>query len=160
MAKTPMSDCTYSPQINPGNPFITPPSSSPPTLTPSQTVTFTYPYVSPTLTIVLPSPEFNNRDVNRIERITRETRGRTLRTFRYSIWPKIRRLALSFQGIDLTVANNMKTFLLTSIGKEVGYLDYESRQWKGLIINPDSAISQEGRDCTFAIRIDFEGDLV
>lgn len=155
-----MNDCTYSPQISPGNPFITPPSATVPTLVHSPTVTFTFPYVSPTTTIILPSPEFNNRDVLRIERVTRETRGKTLRTFRYSIWPKIRRLSLAFLGLAPDVAEDMKALLKASVGLELGYLDYESRQWKGLIINPDTAISQEGPNCADAIRIEFEGDLV
>lgn len=155
-----MRDCTYSPQISPGNPFITPPSATPPTLVYVPTVTFTFPYVSPTHTVELPSPEFNNRDTIRIERITRETRGKTLKTFRYDMWPIIRRLSLSFLGVPPSDAEAMKDLLLASVGMEVGYLDYESRQWKGLILNPDTAISEEGPNCAGAIKIDFEGDLV
>lgn len=155
-----MNECTYSPQISPGNPNITPPSAVGPTLIHSSTVTFTFPYVTPTQTVSLPAPEFNNRDVIRIERINRETRGKTLKTFRYSIWPIIRRLSLSFLGIPPDDAESMKTLLRASVGLEVGYLDFESRQWRGLIINPDTAISQEGPNCADAIRIEFEGDLV
>ena len=155
-----MNICTYSPQISPGNPNITPPSASGPTLVQVDNVVLTYPFVSPTMTVTLPTPEFNNRQVLRIERVTRETRGRTLRTFRYDIWPKIHRLAVSFLGLSPDQLDDFRALVKASVGKEIGYLDYESRQWKGIIINPDTAMSQEGPNCADAVRFDFEGELV
>jgi hypothetical protein len=47
-------------------------------------------------------------------------------------------------------------FVQTSLGKEVGLLDYESRQWKGFIITPNASIEEEDRP-GFDVLLEFEG---
>jgi hypothetical protein len=157
--KTTMSDCLYSPQVSPGNPNITPPTTVAPTVVLATQVTFTYPPVSPTLTVSIDAPNFNNRDTIRISRVSRETRGKTFRTFRNSSWPVVRRLAIAIERIDPTAVANLKTFINSTIGKQIGYMDHESRHWVGVILNPDSAISQEGPGCQYTLSLNFEGVL-
>jgi hypothetical protein len=135
-------------------------SKTAPTLSMRQTVILTWPYTSPTLTIILDAPVFNNHDTIKISRIARQTRGGELKMFRYSIWPTVERLQLTFDRISQTIAGNLKTFLKSSVGQDIGYLDHESRQWKGFIINPGVSISQEGPGCQYTAAIEFEGALV
>ncbi len=54
----------------------------------------------------------------------------------------------------------MKTFLRSSAGAQIGYRDHESRQWKGFITNPDSALTQEGPGAQYTLSLNFEGVLV
>lgn len=157
--KTPMNDCLYSPQISPGNANITPPSATGPSLILTPSVIFTYPYVSPTMTVTIDAPNFNNRNTIRINRITRNTRGGTLKTFRYNIWPKIEVLAIAIDRIDPTIVTNLKALIKASVGQQIGYRDHESRQWVGVILNPDSVISQEGPGCQYTISFNMDATL-
>ncbi len=153
-----MNDCKYTPQIVGGNPNITPPSLTAPTLIIIPQVTFTYPFVTPTMTVLIDAPNFNNRETIRISRISRETRGKTFKVFRYNgIWPVVDRLAIAIERIDPVAVANLKALLKASVGQLIGFKDHESRQWQGVILNPDSAISQEGPGCQYTVSLTFEG---
>lgn len=157
--KSEMSDCLYSPQVTGGAMPV-----NGPTLSLRQTVVFTYPFVSPTQTVTIPAPAFNNRDTIQLNRIARESRAKKLLMFRYSIWPKYERLAIVFNNVGLDTFGNdnaalMKTLIKSSVGVQIGYLDHESRQWKGFITNPESALTQEGRGAQYTLSISFEGVL-
>ncbi len=159
MSKTGMSECLYTPQITGGSMAHTAP-----VLSMRQTVVFTYPFISPTQTVTIPAPVFNNRDTIQISRIARESRGKKFVTFRYGIWPIVERLALAFDNIGLDTFGNdnvvlMRTLIRASIGVQLGYLDHESRQWKGFITNPGSALTQEGRGAQYTLSLIFEGVL-
>ena len=56
-------------------------------------LTLTFPYVSPTNTLVLRNPEFANKDSLNFNRINRTTRGGALVVFADSDWPKTQTLA-------------------------------------------------------------------
>lgn len=154
-----MNICTYSPQISPGNDAITPPSSSGPVVVLQDTVIFTYPFVTPTLTVELRAPEFNNKDSVLITRIIRDTRGGEIKVYKESFWPTIRRLSFVIESLSEVEADGLQELIKASIGKEIGYLDYEGRQWKGIILNPEEAITEEGVNCEYTAKIDFEGAL-
>jgi hypothetical protein len=136
---------------------FTPPDLTPPTLS-DATLTLTYPYVSPTNTLVLRNPSFGNRDRLAFNRINRETRGGTLVVFADPIWPKSQTLQLTVDVLSDAQVENLLTFLAQSLGKEIGLLDHEGRQWRGIITTPDTSIAHaamQDRTVTF----DFEGEL-
>ena len=53
----------------------------------------------------------------------------------------------------------MFNFLENSLGLEIGLLDFESRQWKGFILTPSSALA-EAKQNGFTMSLEFEGELV
>lgn len=149
----------YSPFVGAaGSPDFTPPTTTPPTLG-AATLTLTYPYVSPTSTLVLRNPEFRNQDSLSFNRINRETRGGTLIIFADPSWPKSQTLRLEINHLKQSQVDDLLDFLLDSLGKEIGLLDHESRQWRGIILTPDADISHVGRE-NRSVQFDFEGELV
>lgn len=136
----------------------TPPDITVPTLG-TATMTLTYPYVSPTTILVLRNPQFSNKDTLNFNRINRQTRGGTLIVYANSIWPKIQTLQVEVQWLKPPQLANYLTFLGLSLGQEIGLLDHENRQWRGIITKPDTPVSNpENKDLT--ISFEFEGELV
>jgi len=98
----------------------------------------------------------NGNDIA-FQRINRRTRGGDLIIFRDNEWPKTETLTLTF---DFDSDAEMKRFLnmlRETAGNFIYYRDHENRLWFGLIQNPDSKATQEGRN-TYKISIIFEGD--
>ena len=91
--------------------------------------------------------------------MNRRTKGGWLDLFRDESWPKSQRLIYSFNELKDTQRADLLTFLIRSIGQQVGILDFESRQWQGVILTPSNAIS-EPRSGGFSFSLDFEGELV
>lgn len=123
------------------------------------TLTLTYPFVSPTSTLVLRNPEFNNKRVFTVTRINRQTRGGTLVIFSDPIWLKRETLQLEVANLKASQAADMLLFLRASLGKQIGLLDHENRQWRGIILNPLMPIAHEKRNGR-RFELEFEGELV
>lgn len=149
-----MKECDYSPQTTSN---LMPKTL--PNLVQIDYVRFTYPFVDPTLTFTCKTPELGNSHTFTSLRLLRETRGKTFHSVRYNMWPKINVLNINFMNIDKDTAENFKLLLKQSVGKYIGYYDYFSRQWKCLITNPDTTISQEAVGCGYAIQLQMEGEL-
>lgn len=147
----------YAPAVGGTVAGYTAPSITPPTLT-SDTLTLTFPFVSPTSTLVLRNPDFQNRDRLSFNRINRETRGGTLIVFADPTWPKQQNLILQISVMNATMLADFKTFLAASLGLEIGLLDWEGRQWRGVITNPDTALVHVGRG-NRSVSIEFQGML-
>lgn len=147
--------CNYRPFVGAGPGQA--PSVTPPTLG-HATLTLTYPFVSPTLTVVLRNPQFGNQDRLAFDRINRETRGGTLDMFADPDWPKQTTLVVTVQSLRQPQVDNLLAFFQASVGKEVGYLDHENRLWRGIITTPEASIEQEGKD-RFNVNFEFEGTL-
>lgn len=124
----------------------------------SGTFTLTYPYVTPTTTLVLRNPNFNNGESFSVTRISRETRSGSLIIFRDSTWPEIETLSVEIDNLKIDDKNNLLQFFEDSLGVEVGLLDHEGRQWRGFITTPEALVSevQAGR---FNVGFSFEGTL-
>lgn len=151
--------CDYSPGIGDGSYDYTPPSSIAPTLTRRSTTVLTWPYSSPILTVELRNPNFDNVEQFEARRINRRTKGGSLDFYRDESWPKIERLIYSFSVLSEIQRSNLFEFLERSIGQEIGILDFESRQWKGILLTPSSAISEPRKD-GYDVSLEFEGELV
>lgn len=155
-----MDDCTYSPQISPGNASRTPIASTMPTLTPASTVELAYPFVSPTSTLTLRNPQFNNKIVPKINRILRYSRGYSLVVYRDPVWLKQTIINWNFVALTKVEAEDALDFFLLTAGKEIKLTDFESRVYKGILLNPENPISQESKDaCSYTLKVDFQGTL-
>ncbi len=154
--------CGYSPGIGAGT-FTgvpTAPSPTPPTLVSRSLTTLTFPFTTPTNTLDLRNPDFDNVEQFEPRRINRRSRGGTLDVFRDETWPKTKRLIYTFSALKEQQIEDLLTFLQESLGKEVGILDFESRQWKGVILTPSAAFGQTGPDNgSFSASLEFEGVL-
>ncbi len=150
---------TYSPFVGgSSDSSYTPPSTTAPTLG-RDTLTLTYPYISPTTTLELRSPEFGNKDRLAFNRINRETRGGTLIVFADPKWPKSQVLVLQVDHLKHSQVVELLEFLAESLGKEIGLLDWEGRQWRGIITTPDATVTHVGRHDR-SVAFDFRGTLV
>jgi hypothetical protein len=147
-------ECQYNPFLGEGSPV----SPTPPTLG-HATLTLTYPFVSPTTTLVLRNPDFGNQESLSFDRIVRTTRGGDLEVFADPDWAKTQTLKLTVTDLTAQQAEDFLTLLGDSLGLEIGLLDWENRQWKGIITTPDAEVTNKGR-CKREITFEFEGELV
>lgn len=147
----------YTPFVGAPVAGYTPPETTAPVLSRTQ-LTLTYPFVSPTLTLVLRNPEFGDRDRLNFNRINRMTRGGTLIVYADPKWPKTQTLVLQVDALSQQQAQDFKAFLIASLGKEIGLLDWEGRQWKGIIVTPDARITHVGKHDR-SIAFEFQGTI-
>lgn len=108
-------------------------------------------------TLVLRNPAFGNNEQHSFSRINRTTRGGTLIIFANPIWPNLKTLKFSMSG--LADSEEILDFLEASLGQVVTLLDHENRTWEGIILNPTTAITQQGT-CDYRFDLEFEGELV
>ena len=151
--------CDYTPGVGEGNFDYTPPSIISPTLVRRSTTVLTWPYVTPTLTVELRNPNFDNVEQFEFRRINRRTRGGTLDLYRDESWPKVKRLIMAFTWLSVEQRQQLFNFLQRSLGTEIGLLDFESRQWRGLLLTPSAAIAEPKRN-GHSFSLEFEGELV
>jgi hypothetical protein len=104
------------------------------------------PVCSATDSLTLRTPNFGDRDRNQYNRVNRESRGGSLTIFRDPKWPKQRTLVMDFSGIKDSEVDTTIQFLENTLGQEIGFRDWNSRVWTGIIINPDSSVTRTGRD--------------
>lgn len=136
----------------------TPPSATPPTLTPSHSIVLSHPYVSPTLTVTLRAPEFGNKDQVENKRVRRPSRGGTIQIFADPQWPKIYRLQMDFAALSEQLAQDYATFRRQTLGKEIKLVDHESRVWKGVLTEVGTPVNRNRRNGV-QVSLSFEGEL-
>lgn len=151
-----MDECTYSPQITPGNPMTGMPETIPVTLVNRDTILLEYPYNSPTLTLELKNPILGDHDVAEYSRIQRHTRGLGLKLYRDPTWPKSRTFNISFQGLSSTDRNAILAFIRQTAGLELKYTDYYSQVHKVIMLQPKTPITQTGQGCQYTWKTDLQ----
>lgn len=158
-SSTPNIECTYSPFVGEVTSGITPPPTTIPVLG-SAILTLTYPFEDPTTTIVLRNPELNNSERFQFARINRTTRGGDLKIFSDPTWPKQETLKIHIESLTSAQKDSLQSFFEDNLGLEIGLLDDENRQWKGIITQPDADFTDvRGDGCTYAVIFEFEGEL-
>jgi hypothetical protein len=120
-------------------------------------VQFAYPLTSVTHTLTLRGAEFGNRERMHFQRINRETRGGTLIVFADPIWPKNDHLVMDFVGLTETETNQVRSFIKTTLGKQVTLRDWEGRNWVGVIVSPNNPVVRDGALCMNTVTIELEG---
>ncbi len=118
-------------------------------------VTFTYPYVTPTITVQVPNP--NLGDAQQDQHQADFGIAMSARVYSYIQTPKRLRLLLTFSKLSLSKMTDLKNLLYHSASGEMGYLDHESRQWHGFAMN-DPFEDQAGKNSQ-VITIEFEGSI-
>lgn len=151
-----MDECTYSPQITPGNPMTAMPSELPFEFVERNTILLQYPYDSPTLTLELKNPIPGDHDLSEWSRIQRHTRGLGLKLYRDDDWPKSRTFNISFQALTQTDRDNILSFIRQTAGHELKYTDYLSEVHKVIMLQPRTPISQSGRGCQYTWKTDLQ----
>ena len=140
----------YSPLIGSGDPSNpTPPRLVAPPVTRFNDVVFFYPALSQcgaTNSLTLRTPNFGDRDRQAYDIINRESRGGTLQIYRDPTWPDQRTLSIDISGLKEVEGEDMLLFLATTVGREVGFRDWNGRTWKGIIQNPDTPIIRTRAD--------------
>lgn len=118
-------------------------------------VVLTYPYVTPSLTLSLKSPAFGNTDQVRFNLIDRTNRGGGRIVYNDPNWARDRVLEFEIEHLYREQAEALAAFINESLGAEVGLLDWEGTQWRGIIIAPNSPMTETVGG--YAIKIAFQG---
>jgi len=138
--------CLYAPILSDGSPM----SPTLPTLTRQNYITLTYPYVSPTFTVHLRSPKLGDERRLATTWVRERSRSGELIGFADPSWPKTETVSLQFEALSEDQATDLLAMAHESLGEEIGYLDYDGRQWRGIITTPTAEILQLGRGCRYA----------
>jgi hypothetical protein len=77
-------------------------------------------------------------------------------------WPQVNTLVLSFSGLSKAEIDSLQTFMVAHLGEEVGLIDWEGRQWAGIITTPTERAVQDGKGCDgrWTIGLEFEGVML
>lgn len=126
----------------------------------SSNVTFTHPYTTPTFTLQIRSPNLGNNEVMNFRRVKRRDHGGKLEVYRRPIWPKTTRLQLTFSALTEEERFNIFRLFDRSLGEDVGYLDHESRQWRGIFTTPQVKMEEVGPSFNHEITLEFQGVVV
>ena len=147
-----INTCLYDPQVGTGGISTIAPVFG------VATLTLTHPFVTPTTTLVLTNPNFGNTESLHFSRINRESRGGTLLIFRDPTWPERQALNITVDFLKEAQKASLLQFFQDSLGTEIGLLDNENRQWKGIVVNPDAEVTQVGKD-NYSVTFEFEGEI-
>lgn len=122
-------------------------------------VVYQSPFDSPIFNLNLPAPKFGDKDLYATPKIIRNTRGGTNKNFRAPTWNKYHNVEYSFPLLCEEQYYATLQFLSDSLGQQIKLFDFEGRTWKGIIINPNSALTQNGR-FDYSATIQLQGDLI
>lgn len=118
------------------------------------------PYLGvPTSKVTMRKPEMDNRDRNAYTRVNSETRGGKLIVFSDPNWPHVRTLAVTIVGLTEAQVDELQSFMQDTLGQEIGLTDWEGRLWKGVIVNPNEAATQDGRS-RWTVTFEFQGEML
>ena len=120
-------------------------------------LTLTYPIESPTNTLTLENPDFGNTDTLSFTRIDRNTRGGDRKIFsdpKWASWERLEGIVTDLCEVD---ADTIIAFLQASLGKEIGLLDWEGRTWSGIVVAPETEVTNDVGG--FSFKLTFEGGL-
>ena len=136
---------------------------APPTSLPSASVTTGFRLQWPatgTVTdeLILPNPNLGNSQRITKSRISRESRGGTLIVYSDPIWPKFDSLVVSISYLTAAQKEAILTFTSTHLGQKVKLIDWENREWVGLVLPGD--LIAEDRHNSFTAAFEFEGERV
>ena len=110
------------------------------------------------LSLLLPSPDFNNDQKIEITRIHAKTRGGDIITYKDPDWPKTETRSMKFSFCSQDQVDQWKIFATESLGQDVTMIDFEGQTVIGLILNPETSISQPGR-FNHVIGFDFQMEI-
>lgn len=122
-------------------------------------IMLTYPYSGPSLTLNLRNPMFGNEDNNSTLTQFQRTRSGQLKTVRATTWPTIKTQTMSIEGLSEQLRDDFLNFVTESAALEIGLLDQDGRQWRGILVNPVLETQQVGIGCQYTASFTFRGAL-
>jgi hypothetical protein len=144
--------CKYDPQVKAGSHYLTPMATVGPAFVPQNHVKF----VSGEDEILLRVPEYNDNWNLGLKRINRRSMNGNLILRRDQGWQKSETLNIAVRGLHESVLRDFQTFVLTHLGKEVEYTDYNGLEWVVLITNPEE-VANYNRECDVMLRVAMYG---
>lgn len=125
---------------------------------PNGPVTLTY----GSLSVVLTNVELGNTDSIEQSRIQMNSRAGDLIIFRDPQWPTSEKIKLQFKNLSQVKAKSFLAFIDATLGQDITLVDYEGFSWTGTILNPETAVTQEGPELGvacggFNAEIEFQG---
>ncbi len=99
--------------------------------------------------ITLRLPNFGNSESVDVDRALNTSRGGTPNIVRDPNWPETTEVTISFEVLTRAKGLELLDFLKNCLGLLITYTDPYDRDWEGIIINPDSAVTDEG-DCKYS----------
>jgi hypothetical protein len=151
-----VSDCDYDPIVG-GGPLanLMPVFLNP--LTKLDSIRFVYPATEPySQDITLRAPEFGDRSRAALDRIFRESTGGVLQTFRDDDWPEQETVAGQIVALKEEKAQAYLDFIVATLGKEIGFFDFEGRSFKAMMLNTTDPLVRtrdDVVDITFELEI-------
>lgn len=108
--------------------------------------------------------EYGDSDKIEHTRVSRRTIGEELIIFRDPVWPKTETLKFKLVDISASQGKALLNFIEETVAQQIKLSDYLGVRWIGVIINPETALVQTGRDqgCSgrYEIEIEFQGTQV
>jgi hypothetical protein len=117
-------------------------------------VTLSYPYPTPSVILVLPSPILGNS--RQLEEPFNIDWSATGRVYTYRKATGTQKLLMTFEKLSFTQFANLKLFLYQAVNNMAGYLDSRNRQWKGVFLNNPFEKSQDSKSFA-SITLEFRG---
>ena len=117
--------------------------------------TFTYPYTTPTLTVIIPNA--NHGDSDQHENQAKFGIAMSGKVYSYIKTPTTRRLLLSFSKLSYTMFTDLKNLIYKSASDDIGYLDHNGDQWKGNFLN-DPFEGQDTKNFE-TLTVEFQGAI-
>lgn len=153
------TECFYSPFVGRSTTGPTPPSTTLPVAYGTLGFRLQWPATG-TVTdeLILKFPNLGNAQRITKSRIARETRGGTLIVYSDPTWPKFDSLVLTISAMKSSEKQALLTFIDTHLGQTIRLIDWENREWKGLIL-PGDMFTEDRRE-SFTASFEFEGQRV
>ena len=109
--------------------------------------------------VVLRKPNFGDKHRISSVRINHETRNGKLIVYADQDWPVVETRLFTFSSLRQAKAAELQDFMADHLGLEIRLIDYEDREWVGVITEVDDPIVQDNR-CGYTASFTFEGELV
>jgi len=104
--------------------------------------------------LILRNPNFGDEESIDYNRIVHRSRGGDLLITTLDNW-KVRVFNYSFSGFKQTDVDKLKGFMKDSLGLTINMKDHNNNQYNALILNPETAFEQVGRN-NFNVNLEIE----
>jgi hypothetical protein len=133
------SECKYDPIIGGGSVSSTMPAFNPSSMTKPASMTLVYPAVADsnqwTKTATLRNAEIGDRTRYQFDRIFRESAMGSLQVAHDADWPDQETVAVAIRLCKTTDVTAFSEFVSDTLGEDIGFLDWESNAWRGIMLS-------------------------
>lgn len=106
----------------------------------------------------LRNPSFGDKNSYQQTRVQRKSRGGDLQIKRIPTWPTTELLTMKFEYLDPTDAENLRAFMVMSLGQQIDLYDQYGRHWVGVLTQPGGKFTADKR-ATSSAELVFQGAL-